>query len=171
MLQLQGPGSVYVGSLSWLTGTLKTELRLLILLVTPVSCDEVKCLLQWCRGNRWHVSADITDKTSSHPRVQPSLLSAEPLLPPHNFHSLSLRRLPLYQSLRISQPMPVSLSVGQPTLPLLPAHHRVLPAHTSLSPPRVPPFLSLPRHQPSYRLDQVCWWICIYFLFLVEVRG
>uniref|UniRef100_A0A3Q1BFP3 ADAM metallopeptidase domain 12 n=1 Tax=Amphiprion ocellaris TaxID=80972 RepID=A0A3Q1BFP3_AMPOC len=90
-------------------------------------------------------------------------LSAEPLLPPHNFHSHSLRRLPLYQPLHISQPMhisqplhisqpmPVSLSVGQPTLPPLPAHHRVLPAHTSLSPPRVQPFLSLPRQQPSYR--------------------
>ncbi|XP_047458331.1 disintegrin and metalloproteinase domain-containing protein 12 isoform X2 [Mugil cephalus] len=79
-----------------------------------------------------------------------SLLSAEPLLPPHNFHSHSLRRLPLYQPLHISQPMPVSLSVGQPALPPLPAHHRVLAAHASLSPPRVPPFLSLPRHQPSY---------------------
>ncbi|XP_069395074.1 disintegrin and metalloproteinase domain-containing protein 12 isoform X2 [Paralichthys olivaceus] len=85
---------------------------------------------------------------------KPSLLSSEPLLPPHNFHSHSLRRLPLYQPLHISQPMPVSLSVGQPTLPPLPAHHRVLPAHTSLSPPRVPPFLSLPRQQPSYRAEQ-----------------
>ncbi|XP_051233905.1 disintegrin and metalloproteinase domain-containing protein 12 isoform X2 [Dicentrarchus labrax] len=83
-----------------------------------------------------------------------SLLSAEPLLPPHNFHSHSLRRLPLYQPLHISQPMPVSLSVGQPTLPPLPAHHRVLPVHTSLSPPRAPPFLSLPRQQSSYRVDQ-----------------
>ncbi|XP_035028203.2 disintegrin and metalloproteinase domain-containing protein 12 isoform X2 [Hippoglossus stenolepis] len=78
---------------------------------------------------------------------KPSLLSSEPLLPPHNFHSHSLRRLPLYQPLHISQPMPVSLSVGQPTLP-------PLPAHTALSPPRVPPFLSLPRQQPSYRADQ-----------------
>ncbi|XP_034464776.1 disintegrin and metalloproteinase domain-containing protein 12 isoform X2 [Hippoglossus hippoglossus] len=85
---------------------------------------------------------------------KPSLLSSEPLLPPHNFHSHSLRRLPLYQPLHISQPMPVSLSVGQPTLPPLPVHHRVLPAHTALSPPRVPPFLSLPRQQPSYRADQ-----------------
>ncbi|XP_067374057.1 disintegrin and metalloproteinase domain-containing protein 12 isoform X2 [Channa argus] len=85
---------------------------------------------------------------------KPSLLSAEPLLPPNNFHSHSLRRLPLYQPLQISQPMPVSLSVGQPTLPPLPVHHRVLPPHTSLSPPRVPPFLSLPRQQPSYRVDQ-----------------
>uniref|UniRef100_A0A7N6B888 ADAM metallopeptidase domain 12 n=1 Tax=Anabas testudineus TaxID=64144 RepID=A0A7N6B888_ANATE len=85
---------------------------------------------------------------------KPSLLSAEPLLPPHNFHSHSLRRLPLYQPLHISQPMPVSLSVGQPTLPPLPGHHRVLPPHTSLSPPRVPPFLSLPRQQSIYRVDQ-----------------
>ncbi|XP_019124860.2 disintegrin and metalloproteinase domain-containing protein 12 isoform X1 [Larimichthys crocea] len=85
---------------------------------------------------------------------KPSLLSAEPLLPPHNFHSHSLRRLPLYQPLHISQPMPVSLSVGQPTLPSLPAHHRVLPAHTSISPSRVPPFLSLPRQQSSYRVEQ-----------------
>ncbi|XP_068183734.1 disintegrin and metalloproteinase domain-containing protein 12 isoform X2 [Antennarius striatus] len=85
---------------------------------------------------------------------KPSLLSAEPLLPPHNFHSHSLRRLPLYQPLHISQPMPVSLSVGQPTLPPLPAKQRVLPAHPSISPPRVPPFLSLPRQQPSCRLEQ-----------------
>ncbi|CAK6953103.1 disintegrin and metalloproteinase domain-containing protein 12 [Scomber scombrus] len=85
---------------------------------------------------------------------KPSLLSAEPLLPPHNFHSHSLRRLPLYQPLHISQPMPVSLRVGQPTLPPLPVHQRLLPAHTSLSPPRVPPFLSLPRQQSSYRIDQ-----------------
>ncbi|XP_038593571.1 disintegrin and metalloproteinase domain-containing protein 12 isoform X2 [Micropterus salmoides] len=85
---------------------------------------------------------------------KPSLLSAEPLLPPHNFHSHSLRRLPLYQPLHISQPIPACLSVGQPTLPPLPAHLRVLPAHTSLSPPRVPPFLSLPRQQSSYRVDQ-----------------
>ncbi|XP_042358344.1 disintegrin and metalloproteinase domain-containing protein 12 [Plectropomus leopardus] len=93
-------------------------------------------------------------KPSTANIYKPSLLSAEPLLPPHNFHSHSLRRLPLYQPLHISQPMPVSLSVGQPTLPPLPAHHRVLPTHTSLSPSRVPPFLSLPRQQPSYRLDQ-----------------
>ncbi|XP_005914230.1 disintegrin and metalloproteinase domain-containing protein 12 isoform X2 [Haplochromis burtoni] len=86
---------------------------------------------------------------------KPSLLSAEPLLPPHNFHSHSLRRLPLYQPLHISQPMPVSLSVGQPTLPPLPAHYKVLPTHASSSPPpRVQPFLSLPRHQSSYRVDQ-----------------
>ncbi|XP_030298606.1 disintegrin and metalloproteinase domain-containing protein 12 isoform X2 [Sparus aurata] len=93
-------------------------------------------------------------KPSTANIYKPSFLSAEPLLPPHNFHSHSLRRLPLYQPLHISQPMPVSLSVGQPTLPRLPAHHRVLPAHTSISPPRVPPFLSLPRQQSSYRVDQ-----------------
>ncbi|XP_070834081.1 disintegrin and metalloproteinase domain-containing protein 12 isoform X2 [Chaetodon trifascialis] len=92
-------------------------------------------------------------KPSAANIYKPSLLSAEPLLPPHNFHSHSLRRLPLYQPLHISQPMPVSLSVGQPTLPPLPAHHR---AHTSLSPPRVPPFLSLPRQQSSYRDEQDC---------------
>ncbi|XP_076599256.1 disintegrin and metalloproteinase domain-containing protein 12 isoform X2 [Chaetodon auriga] len=90
-------------------------------------------------------------KPSAANIYKPSLLSAEPLLPPHNFHSHSLRRLPLYQPLHISQPMPVSLSVGQPTLPPLPAHHR---ARTSLSPPRVPPFLSLPRQQSSYRAEQ-----------------
>ncbi|XP_030011383.1 disintegrin and metalloproteinase domain-containing protein 12 isoform X2 [Sphaeramia orbicularis] len=85
---------------------------------------------------------------------KPSFLSAEPLLPPHNFHSHSLRRLPFYQPLHISQPMPVSLSVGQPTLPPLPAHQRVLPTHTSLSPPRGPPFHTLPRQQSAYRMDQ-----------------
>ncbi|CAL8297350.1 unnamed protein product [Merluccius merluccius] len=53
---------------------------------------------------------------------KPSLLSSEPLLPPDNFHSQSLRRLPVYQPLHISHPMPVSLSVGQPSLPPLPAH-------------------------------------------------
>lgn len=93
-------------------------------------------------------------KPSGASIYKPSLLCAEPLLPPHNFHSHSLRSLPLYQPLHISHPMPVSLSVGQPTLPPLPAHHRVLPAHTSLPPPQVPPFLSLPRHQSSYRVEQ-----------------
>ncbi|KAG7512547.1 disintegrin and metalloproteinase domain-containing protein 12-like isoform X2 [Solea senegalensis] len=95
-------------------------------------------------------------KPSGSSAFKPSLLSTEPLLPQHGFHSHSLRRLPLYQPLHISQPMPVSLSVGQPTLPPLPAHHRLLPAHTALSPPppRVPPFLSLPRQQPSYGVDQ-----------------
>lgn len=96
---------------------------------------------------------------------QPSLLSAEPLLPPHNFHSHSLRRLPLYQPLHISGPMPASLSVGQPTLPPLPAHHRVPLAGASLSPTQVPPFLSLPRRQPSYGLDQVCViLVCVFWL-------
>ncbi|XP_037553559.1 disintegrin and metalloproteinase domain-containing protein 12 [Nematolebias whitei] len=93
-------------------------------------------------------------KPSTANIYKPSLLSAEPLLPPHSFHSHSLRRLPLYQPLHISHPMPVSLSVGQPTLPPLPFDHRVLPTHTSLSPPLVPPFLSLPRKQSSYRTDQ-----------------
>lgn len=96
---------------------------------------------------------------------QPSLLSAEPLLPPHNFHSHSLRRLPLYQPLHISGPMPASLSVGQPTLPPLPAHHRAPLAGASLSPTQVPPFLSLPRRQPSYGLDQVCViGVCVFWL-------
>ncbi|XP_061767542.1 disintegrin and metalloproteinase domain-containing protein 12-like isoform X2 [Nerophis ophidion] len=81
----------------------------------------------------------------------PSLLSAEPLLPQHRFHSHSLRRLPLYQPLNISQPMPVSLSVGQPILPPLPARHRLPPARHALSPP---PFLSLPRQPASYLLVQ-----------------
>ncbi|KAF3841975.1 hypothetical protein F7725_023926 [Dissostichus mawsoni] len=54
----------------------------------------------------------------------------------------------IYKPLHISQPMPVSLSVGHPILPPLPAYHRVLPAHTPLSPP------DLPRQQPSCRADQ-----------------
>ncbi|KAM6956564.1 LOW QUALITY PROTEIN: disintegrin and metalloproteinase domain-containing protein 12-like [Aplochiton taeniatus] len=84
---------------------------------------------------------------------KPSHLSSEPLLPPHNFHSYSLRRLPLYQPLHISHPMPVSLSVGQLTLPPVPPHHRALPAHTAISSPRAPPFHSLPRLQHC-RMDQ-----------------
>lgn len=105
-------------------------------------------------------------KPPSHP-LQPSLLSAEPLLPPHSFHSHSLRRLPLYQPLHISSPMPVSLSVGQPTLPPLPVHHRVPAAGASASPTQVPPFLSLPRRQPSHRLDQVGF---IAFVFIATFR-
>ncbi|KAF7665878.1 hypothetical protein LDENG_00131080 [Lucifuga dentata] len=73
-----------------------------------------------------------------------SHLSTEPLLPSHSFHSHSLRRLPVYQPLHLSPPMPMSLSVGQPSLPPLPPHHR----------PRTPPFHSLPHQQPSYRMDQ-----------------
>ncbi|XP_055758436.1 disintegrin and metalloproteinase domain-containing protein 12-like isoform X2 [Salvelinus fontinalis] len=86
---------------------------------------------------------------------KPSHLSSEPLLPPHSFHSHSLRRLPHYQPLHISHPMPVSLSVGQQPLPPVPPHHKALPAHTALSPPRAQPFHSLPRQQP-YRMDQDC---------------
>nr|XP_015800337.2 disintegrin and metalloproteinase domain-containing protein 12 isoform X2 [Nothobranchius furzeri] len=93
-------------------------------------------------------------KPSTTNVYKPSLLSAEPLLPPHNFHSHSLRRLPLYQPLHISHPMPASLSVGQPILPPLPADHRLLPAHMSLSPPPVPAFLSLPRQRPPYQMEQ-----------------
>uniref|UniRef100_A0A3B4A297 Uncharacterized protein n=1 Tax=Periophthalmus magnuspinnatus TaxID=409849 RepID=A0A3B4A297_9GOBI len=86
----------------------------------------------------------------------PSFPGAEPLLAAHSFHSQSLRRLPLYQPLHISHPMPLSLSVGQPCLPPLPPHHHVLPVHSStLSPSRAPPFHSLPRQQSSYRVDQV----------------
>lgn len=105
----------------------------------------------------------LTHKTFSS-SSQPSLLSAEPLLPPHNFHSHSLRRLPLYQPLHISSPMPASLSVGQPTLPPLPAHRRVPLAGAPLSPTQVPPFLSLPRRQPSYALDQVCFIVVLWLL-------
>lgn len=112
-----------------------------------------------CYYHNWqHINDGVSENIFLSSSFQPSLLSAEPLLPPHNFHSHSLRRLPLYQPLHISQPMPVSLSVGQPTLPPLPGHHRVLPPHTSLSPPRVPPFLSLPRQQSIYRVEQVGLW-------------
>uniref|UniRef100_H3D739 ADAM metallopeptidase domain 12 n=1 Tax=Tetraodon nigroviridis TaxID=99883 RepID=H3D739_TETNG len=61
---------------------------------------------------------------------------------------------PSHPSSHPCSPMPVSLSVGQPTLPPLPAHHRVPPAGAPTSPTQVPPFLSLPRQQPSHRLDQ-----------------
>ncbi|KAM9559068.1 disintegrin and metalloproteinase domain-containing protein 12 isoform 1-T1 [Salvelinus alpinus] len=84
---------------------------------------------------------------------KPSHRSLEPLLPSHSLHSHSLRRLPNYQPIHISHPMPVSLSVGQQPLPPVPPHHRALPAHTALSPPRAPPCHSLPRQQP-YRMDQ-----------------
>ncbi|XP_056291382.1 disintegrin and metalloproteinase domain-containing protein 12 [Pseudoliparis swirei] len=93
-------------------------------------------------------------KPSAANIYKPTFLSAEPLLPPHNFHSHSLRRLPFYQPLHIGQPMPVSLSVGPPALPPLPAAHRVLPAHGSFSPPRAPPYLSLPRQQSTCRVNQ-----------------
>uniref|UniRef100_A0A674DN81 ADAM metallopeptidase domain 12 n=1 Tax=Salmo trutta TaxID=8032 RepID=A0A674DN81_SALTR len=84
---------------------------------------------------------------------KPSHRSLEPLLPSHSLHSHSLRRLPNYQPIHISHPMPVSLSVGQQPLPPVPPHHRALPAHAALSPPRAPPCHSLPRQQP-YRMDQ-----------------
>ncbi|KAK7901196.1 hypothetical protein WMY93_017965 [Mugilogobius chulae] len=87
----------------------------------------------------------------------PSFPGAEPLLPAHTFHSHSLRRLPLYQPLHISQPMPVSLecgtalsalslSVGQPSMPLC------LPTVTCCrSTP--PPQCSRP---PDYHLFTAC---------------
>ncbi|XP_072293187.1 disintegrin and metalloproteinase domain-containing protein 12 isoform X2 [Eucyclogobius newberryi] len=94
-------------------------------------------------------------KPSTANIYKPSFPGAEPLLPAHSFHSHSLRRLPLYQPLHISQPMPLSLSVGQPSLPPLPPHHHLLPVHSSmLSPSRVPPFHSLPRQQTSCIVDQ-----------------
>ncbi|KAI4882539.1 hypothetical protein NFI96_010411 [Prochilodus magdalenae] len=90
---------------------------------------------------------------------QPSHLSAEPLLPPPNFHSHSLRRLPQCpaqcQPLHISHPMPITLGVGMATglqaLPPVPPH-RPLPTHTQ-SPVRAAPFLTLPRQLP-YRANQ-----------------
>uniref|UniRef100_A0A8C7Z7P9 ADAM metallopeptidase domain 12b n=1 Tax=Oryzias sinensis TaxID=183150 RepID=A0A8C7Z7P9_9TELE len=86
---------------------------------------------------------------------KPSFRSAEPLLPSHSFHSHSLRRLPLYQPLHISQPMPASLSVGHPSLPLVPPHHHRVPPHRAALPPQpMPPFLTLPRHQLSYKMEQ-----------------
>lgn len=140
---------------------------LLWLLVHLARTNQIKTYVL-CH-NWQHITDGVAENIFLSSSSQPSLLSAEPLLPPHNFHSHSLRRLPLYQPLHISQPMPVSLSVGQPTLPPLPGHHRVLPAHTSLSPPQVPPFLSLPRQQSSYRIDQVCLKKCWLMLSLKPI--
>ncbi|XP_030235023.1 disintegrin and metalloproteinase domain-containing protein 12 isoform X2 [Gadus morhua] len=100
--------------------------------------------------------------SGNHNIYKPSLLSSEPLLPPCNLQSQSLRRLPVYQPLHISHPMPVSLSVGrssQPTLPPLPAHHRLRPTHPASHLPLqlaagTTPFHSLPRQPTSYILDQ-----------------
>ncbi|KAL0964475.1 hypothetical protein UPYG_G00324360 [Umbra pygmaea] len=83
---------------------------------------------------------------------KPSYLSSEPLLPPHSFHSHSLRQLP-HPPLHISNPMPVSLSVGQQALLPLPPDHRDLPTHSAFYPLRAPHFHSLPR-QEAYRVDQ-----------------
>ncbi|XP_034040247.1 disintegrin and metalloproteinase domain-containing protein 12 [Thalassophryne amazonica] len=93
-------------------------------------------------------------KPSGSSVFKPSLLNAESHVAPHSFHSHSLRRLPLYQPLHISHPMPVSLSVGQPLLPPLLAQHGMPPGHDSASPPRMPLFHSLPRQQSLYRMEQ-----------------
>ncbi|XP_048047749.1 disintegrin and metalloproteinase domain-containing protein 12 isoform X1 [Megalobrama amblycephala] len=82
------------------------------------------------------------DKTS-HP-------SSEPLLPPHNFHSL--RRQPecptRCQPIHISHPMPITLGVsmgsGLQPLPSVPPH-RTLVSH---SPGRAAGFHTLPRQLP-----------------------
>ncbi|XP_062319716.1 disintegrin and metalloproteinase domain-containing protein 12-like [Osmerus eperlanus] len=107
------------------------------------------------RGHGYHRSPphQPSAKPQGGNTYKPSHFSSEPLLPPPNFHSHSLRRLPHYQPIHISHPMPVSLSVGQPTLPPVPPHHRALPPHTSFSSSRAPSFQSLPRQQ-AYRLDQ-----------------
>ncbi|XP_030643273.1 disintegrin and metalloproteinase domain-containing protein 12 [Chanos chanos] len=80
---------------------------------------------------------------------KPSHLISEPLLPPHNLHSHSLRRLPQCQPLQISHPMPVSLgmgmSTGQDHPPPVPPH-RAPPTQTR-SPVRAAPFHTLPRQQ------------------------
>ncbi|XP_050989618.1 disintegrin and metalloproteinase domain-containing protein 12 isoform X2 [Labeo rohita] len=77
------------------------------------------------------------DKTS-HP-------SSEPLLPPHNFHSL--RRLPecptRCQPVHISHPMPITGLQPLPSVPL----HRTLMSHTH-SPGRTAGFHTLPRQLP-----------------------
>ncbi|KAG7255779.1 hypothetical protein CRUP_018183 [Coryphaenoides rupestris] len=99
--------------------------------------------------------------------LQPSLLSSvEPLLPSHSFQSQSLRRLPVYQPLHISPPLPAGAllsGVGRPSLPPLPAHHRLRPPHHHHHhdpaprlplPPLATPFHSLPRQHASYTLDQ-----------------
>ncbi|XP_046885169.1 disintegrin and metalloproteinase domain-containing protein 12-like isoform X2 [Hypomesus transpacificus] len=107
------------------------------------------------RGHGYHRSPphQPSAKPQGGNTYKTSHFSSEPLLPPPNFHSHSLRRLPHYQPIHISHPMPVSLSVGQLTLPPVPPHHRALPPHTRFSSSRAPSFQSLPRQQ-AYRLDQ-----------------
>ncbi|XP_076834939.1 disintegrin and metalloproteinase domain-containing protein 12 isoform X3 [Brachyhypopomus gauderio] len=90
---------------------------------------------------------------------KPSHLCAEPLLPPPNIRSHSLRRLPqcpaVCQPIHISQPMPIKLAVGVATglesVPSAPPH-RPLPTLTH-SPIKASPFLTLP-HQLPYRANQ-----------------
>ncbi|KAG9341862.1 hypothetical protein JZ751_018586 [Albula glossodonta] len=84
-------------------------------------------------------------KPHSSSIYKPAHLGAEPLLSPHSFPSHSLRRLPQYQPIHISPPIPLSL-------PPAPPPHRALPP-LSHSPPRGTPFCTLPR-QHSYRREQ-----------------
>ncbi|XP_066529729.1 disintegrin and metalloproteinase domain-containing protein 12 isoform X1 [Hoplias malabaricus] len=106
------------------------------------------------RGSPLHKSPP---KAANSRLDKPSHLCAEPLLPPPNFHSHSLRRLPQCQPLHISHPMPITLGVGVATglqaLPPVPPH-RPLPTHThTQSPVRAAPFLTLPRQLP-YRTNK-----------------
>ncbi|KAI1886983.1 hypothetical protein AGOR_G00201370 [Albula goreensis] len=73
---------------------------------------------------------------------KPTHLGSEPHLPPHNFHPHGLRRLPQYQPVHISHPIP---------LPPAPPPHRAALPHGH-SPSRGAPLRSLPRHS-SFRTD------------------
>ncbi|XP_036378407.1 disintegrin and metalloproteinase domain-containing protein 12-like [Megalops cyprinoides] len=89
-------------------------------------------------------------RTQSVSIYKPAPLGSESLLPPNNFHSHNLRRLPQYQPVHISHPIPLPLGTTQPRPPA-PPPHRTPPPHGH-SPPKGPPLRGLPRHS-SFRMD------------------
>ncbi|XP_064173580.1 disintegrin and metalloproteinase domain-containing protein 12-like isoform X1 [Anguilla rostrata] len=84
-------------------------------------------------------------KPHSFSIYKPVHQGAEPLLPPHGFHSHSLCRLPQYQPISISSPIPLAP-------PPAPPPHRVLPPLSHV-PQTAASFCSLTRQRP-YRPDQ-----------------
>ncbi|XP_061084836.1 disintegrin and metalloproteinase domain-containing protein 12-like isoform X2 [Conger conger] len=84
-------------------------------------------------------------KPHSYSIYKPGHLGAEPLLPPQRFPSHSLCRLPQYQPIRISPPIPMAP-------PPAPPPHRALPP-LGHSPQTAASFRSLPRQRP-YRPEQ-----------------
>uniref|UniRef100_A0A8D0CJ65 ADAM metallopeptidase domain 12 n=1 Tax=Scleropages formosus TaxID=113540 RepID=A0A8D0CJ65_SCLFO len=75
-------------------------------------------------------------------RPQPAHRGSEPLLPSHNYHPHGLRRLPQYQPIHISHPIPVAPD-PQPKPPA-PPPHRHPPSHAR-SVSKGTPFRSLPQ--------------------------
>uniref|UniRef100_W5MM71 ADAM metallopeptidase domain 12 n=1 Tax=Lepisosteus oculatus TaxID=7918 RepID=W5MM71_LEPOC len=83
---------------------------------------------------------------------KPSHLPSDCLLPPHTIHPHTLRKLPQFQPVHISHPIPLPLGANQSQPPVLPPQ-RVLPPHPPPS-PQQGAALRKWQAQPSFRHGQ-----------------